>query len=730
MTKVVVTGDEISRNSYGVIVPCRDELDKHLQVILPSDVWPAIGEVYEIAAGAPSTFRNKYGKECVQITAHSANRVRTSGRLIRPWLESIPGLGSTRAQRLFDEFGDDVLLCLGDIDKTDRLVKALDPKGTALGPKLAAQVQAYYIDHQAKETTGIAEADFLLELEKCGVDDRVAAKKMFRLIGSRNAFDRLMEQPWLAAGIMDWSEADHLGLRLLARRGVTNPKHHRDRLAGACDSVWRTTLKAGDTAMTPTDFKAALKTKRVPVEEALQTGIDRRRIIEAGDLLRAPGAAYLECTLIDRLLVLEKEPSGINIPANLKDRVRACENPHRPLTEEQRRAVEGVLSHKISLLHGGAGTGKTTTMLVVVKTWEALGGNVMLGALSGKASLRLSKSTGKLAQTLARHLIRLEKAVKKFQATGTEEMFPEITNKTLVIIDEASMVDLATFNRLMGYIDAGAQLALVGDVAQLPPVGLGQVFHDLVAADVNVFRLNTPLRQKNEAGTDITNPIIFAAADIREGRAPTLPPFMSIDTGAFHLDVDLDAVESSVMRVLDKLMGEVGTAEILALASRTKTCKNINSAMATRREVNGANGLRLSIAAPFVSMRDPIICTRNLYDEALMNGQIGHVNTLEPFSVQWDGEENARVVAPSVYFDLASAWAITCHRAQGSESRFVVVALDDAFMLTREWLYTAATRATQQVIFVGPQSFLKSAVAKRSTRTTFFARELALRRGR
>lgn len=726
MTRAVVTSI-LPRNAFGAIVGAQNEIEESIRVILPPDLWPVIGEVYEVD-GTVETFNGEWGRSYKQITAKTAKRIRTSGLLIRPWLETIPDIGPVRSQNLIDAFGESILDALKRPECLERLARALDSRETATGQKLAARLQAYYLAHKAREDTCIAEADFLLELEKCGVEDRQAAKQMFRLIGSNKAFDKLLKNPYLAAGLLSWRKADHLGLRLLHYAGVANPKHHQDRLAGACDAVWRTLLKRGHTATTAHSFKALLRDKRIPDSAAIEQGISSRRIIEDGTLLRAPGAAYLEACVAEKLLKLAYASRSINLPADIIAHIHAHENPNRPLTGEQRDAVKGILSNKFAILQGGAGTGKTTTMQVLVKCWEALGGNVMLGALSGKATLRLSRSTGKLAQTLARYLVRFEKAEKEYRVTQIPEMFPDVTNKTLIIIDEASMVDLVTMKKLLEHVDSDAHLALVGDVNQLPPVGLGQVYHDLVAVDLNVFRLNITLRQISTDGVDTTNPIIDVAESIRNGKVPSLPKFEKIDTGAFHVDTDMGDVESAVVGVLTYMKSQVNLDDILILTSLRRTSQNISNAMATRKQVEGVTGVRISTQAPWVSAGDPIICTRNRYDEGLMNGQIGHINTLDPFTVRWDGESLGAPVGESAFIDLASAWAITCHRAQGSESRFVIVALDGDDMMTREWLYTAATRAKQQVVFVGPQALIKSSIAKRSTRTTGFITDFLRRR--
>lgn len=721
--KKVVISNIIAQNSYGVIVSCRDEAGSPLNVIMPSSVWPVVGEAYEVE-GECEEYKGKYGKVTPQIKAKDVVRIQTSGRLIRPWLESLPGIGPTRSKRLMEAFGNDTIATLGDPTMTRRIGEALEPERPETGERLATLVQMHYIAHQANENVAVAEGDFLLNLEQCGISDRQAAKKMFRLIGSVDAFAQLKRQPYLAAGLLPWKQAEHLGLRLLKEYGtVDRPNLHPDRLAGACDNAWRSILKNGDTAIARADFLHELGKRKVNPERALKIGIERRRVHDAGDLLRAPGAAYLESTLAQRLHILEASAvDGIELPDDIESVVRSQENPSRPLSNEQRHAVCGILKSKVSILQGGAGTGKTTTIKVLVDSWMSHGGNVILGALSGKAALRMSRSTGRAAQTLARHLLRFERSMQLSETNGME-LFPELSSKTMFVVDEASMVDLVTMRKLTQVIPEGAKIVLVGDMGQLPPIGLGQVYHDLVESGRNVFHLKQVHRQSQN------NPIIAVATEVRAGQTPQLPKYKEIGTGVFHLDVPYKSIDASIIDLLDRTTPTIPLEEILVISALKRTCTSINRSMQVRRQLAGFEGIRVGPLATWVSAGEPVICTRNRYEDALMNGMIGHVNSLNPFTVRWDGDDLGKIVPPEAYADIASAWSITCHRAQGSESRHVIVALDDTEMMTREWLYTAITRATEQVILVGPAAQIEEAIAKRSKRMTYFKKEFEIRRG-
>ena len=226
------------------------------------------------------------------------------------------------------------------------------------------------------------------------------------------------------------------------------------------------------------------------------------------------------------------------------------------------------------------------------------------------------------------------------------------------------------------------------------------------------------------------NPIIKAATAVRSGCIPELHEYEGNSVGVFHMDVPFERIDTSIIELLDQMLATTPLEDILVIAYLKRTCTSINRSMQVRRQLAGFDGIRVGRFAPWVSAGDPIICTRNRYEDGLMNGMIGHANTLTPFTVRWDGDELGRMVPHEAYIDISSAWAITCHRSQGSESRHVIVALDKTEKMTREWLYTAITRATEQVILIGPAKQIEASIKKRSVRTTYFKQELDYWRSR
>lgn len=691
---------------------------RKLLVRMDAPINPVKGEVYAIE-GRESDWLDKWGRTHRQVNASSCHRVRTSGALLGPWLRSLPGIGEDRATRLLLRFGGEIMAALSDPALADQLAEALAPARPHLGQKLAALVQARFAARRATEAAGLSEAGFYRKLEEIGVIDRQAARSLFRLLGSLEPWDRLLAHPYSVAAVMEWKNADHVGQRLLLMRDdIADVRRHPARLLGACDAAWRRILASGDTASTAARFAAELARLGVNADAAIALGLRSQRLLATGGLYRAPGASRMER---DVALELKRLSHAVK-PFDWDRLVRQGETKGRSLTAQQRAAVIEVLGRPVSLLQGGAGTGKTTTVRVLVDAWIAGGGNVVLAALAGKAALRLSRSTGRVALTLARLVHGLERRAEAIaDGKSVDEGIPTLDGGTLVVVDESSMVDLVSWRRLLRLLPVGSRLCMVGDVAQLPPVGLGRIYHDLVEDGRWVSVLTRNLRQASD------NPLVKAASEVRDGVAPDLPPYAGVARGISLMECPTDGHELALQRVRNDFEeASTPSDQMLVLAALNRTCRRFCSLMQVRQENEGRPGIRLGPLAPFVSVGDPVVATRNRYEKALMNGLIGWLATTDGPSFQFDGEETPREVGPEAGSELASAWAITGHRAQGSEAMRVAVALDGKDLLTREWLYTAITRATEQVVLVGSREALQSAVQRRTTRCTAFKQEMAM----
>lgn len=676
---------------------------------------PVAGEAYSIQ-GVLGSWRDKYGNIHAQIQAQNVERVRTSGRLMKPWLERLPSVGATRAERLVNTYGSHLPEVLNDATRLAEVAKVIEPVRPNLALSLARQIYSAMAQRNAQESLSEAEMDFMLHLESQGVTDPRVARRIWCLVAGRDAKDRLQRNPYLGASLMSWSAADHLGRRLLRADGAVHGqvRNHPKRLLGALASCWREVLARGDTAATPDELKSLLVRRDVDPDAAIATGLQNRVLGSSGGLLRAPGAAWLENALARKLRELEAAPTVVAVPEGEALQRKVCDAETATglrLKAEQHDAVVRLLGQPVGILQGGAGAGKTTTMKVLVATWESLGGNVVMGALAGKAALQLSLGTSaptkpRLAYTVARLVRMIEQARKSghalIEGTGVDE-------RTLLILDEASMLDTPSLYELVSLLPSSARLLLVGDEAQLPPIGIGKIFHDLVKEGSRVV----VLRQQHRQGQN--SPIPTAANIVRNGLVPELPAWTGQDEGITLASpsVTLQSAYSTLTSLSD---------DVLVVAATKKTVDDFNELVASEQRRPDCRLVKLNPLTT-VTEGDPVVCTLNRYQFGLVNGLMGRVAVIEDdgeVTIHWDGEPKPRRLPHEAHGDVKLAYALTCHKAQGSAATHVIVVVEPSPLVTREWLYTAITRARRSVLLIGTPKEIQEAVERREKRVTGF----------
>lgn len=720
VTRDVLVVRVLSELERGSIFSARDLHDDSLvrvkATLDENQFFPSEGETWQVE-GEIATRTDRYGRRIPQISTRKLRRTRTSGLLLKPWLQQLPNIGPVRAQRLLSTFGEGLSTVLSDPTQMPAVAVALDGTKKNLALLVAQQLYMAMARKNAADLTMLAEVDFLSYLEGMGVSNARAARSLWRLVSGVDAKERLARNPYLASALMGWSKADHVGKKLLRAQGVESIQTHEQRLLGAVTSAWRDILADGDTAATEERLKTLLEVRNVNSEAALKRATEKRAMGRSGPLYRAPGAAWLEDTLSARLKALEEAPDTVLLPADslLERDVRNAQvTTGMTLSAEQQDAVMCLLRLRLGVLQGGAGVGKTTVMKVLVTVWENLGGEVVLGALAGKAALQLARGASsparpRLAYTLAR-LIRMLKSVKKAKELGSPIAADcvEVTDKTLLILDEASMIDTPSLNEVLSLVPVGARLLLVGDHGQLPSVGIGRVFHDMVDEGTRVRSLTKVMRQAADS------PIPHASVEVREGRMPALAPWTGTAKGIFLAQPQYSLL--SVYEDAHKL------GEVMVVAAKRDTVYQVNAeASAMCRPLN-AHVVRLGPLAT-VAVGDPVVCTRNRYNDGLFNGLLGRVTGIDEndaVSIHWDGEDAPRVLDAQAASDIELAYAITCHKAQGSSAKTVIVVVEDSRLVTREWLYTAITRARETVILVAPPGAIEAAIVRRTMRVTGF----------
>lgn len=374
------------------------------------------------------------------------------------------------------------------------------------------------------------------------------------------------------------------------------------------------------------------------------------------------------------------------------------------LTDEQQALVDLVTQQqpRIACLTGGPGVGKTFTVRALIDALRAQGVPSALAAPSGKAAQRLEESTGRPASTIHR-LLALRPETKAHQPITTP----------VVVIDECSMIDVPLFSQLVrACFEGGGRvrtLLLVGDPDQLPPVGPGQPFHDLlsgVTIKVPTVRLTKVQRQALDSG------IVRAAYAIQGGEEPGWAPDFRLVPCPEAADVP-----GKVWQVIREL--ELDPERSQVLCPQKTHDAGVESINRHIERVRGGDG-------PIVRERfrkdTKVIHVKNDYDLGVFNGELGFVLEAKPgpagkpqqdeLTVEIAGER--KVYRGAQINMLQPAWALTVHKSQGSEWRDVIFVAhrQHSWMLSRSLLYVAVTRARDRVVVVGEADAVAKAVRK------------------
>lgn len=378
------------------------------------------------------------------------------------------------------------------------------------------------------------------------------------------------------------------------------------------------------------------------------------------------------------------------------------------LAEQQRRAVQMALTHKISILTGGPGTGKTTTTRAILHLLRGKGKTALLAAPTGRAAKRLAESTGQEAKTIHRLLEVSPSEGFKFQRNQENPLEAD-----LIIVDECSMIDLVLMNNLLKAVHPASHLLLVGDADQLPSVGAGNVLRDLIASRVvPVTRLDVIFRQAADS-TIITN-----AHRINQGDMPHFPK----DRRDFYFFGQEDPAEAAELlvdivarRIPEKFNIPVEAIQVLSPMHRgvvgarmlnEKLQARLNPLRYDRPEYRGGSRV--------FRIGDRVLQLRNNYDKDVFNGDVGQIERidLEEGEIWVNFEGRAVGYELSDLDELTLAYAMSVHKSQGSEYRVVVLPLltQHYMMLQRNLLYTAITRAKQMVVIVGTRKAIAMAV--------------------
>jgi exodeoxyribonuclease V alpha subunit len=428
-----------------------------------------------------------------------------------------------------------------------------------------------------------------------------------------------------------------------------------------------------------------------------------------------------------------------------------------PLAPQQQEAVQTALTHRLTVLTGGPGTGKTTTVRTLLHLCEQARRTVILAAPTGRAAKRLSETTGREAKTLHRLLEFKPTEGMTFQRNEENPLEGD-----LLIVDEASMLDLLLTNHLLKAIPPGMHLLLVGDIDQLPSVGAGNVLKDIIRAieemgygirdtgfgnsatpnpvsripyplsAAKVVRLQTIFRQA--AGSYI----ITNAHRINQGEMPMLDNANATDFFLFRVNDPEAAARMCVELVQSRIPRRfaIPSQDIQVLSPMHRGVAGVGALNeALQAAINPPNALKpqRQVGNRFYRAGDRVMQIRNNYDKEVYNGDMGMIQAvdleLQKVTVLIDGRP---VVYDFLELDeLTHAYAVSVHKSQGSEFPAVVIPIltSHYMLLQRNLLYTAVTRARRLVVLVGQPHAIAMAVRNNEVTQRFTGLRERLLRG-
>jgi exodeoxyribonuclease V alpha subunit len=430
-----------------------------------------------------------------------------------------------------------------------------------------------------------------------------------------------------------------------------------------------------------------------------------------------------ECEVAEKMIAISNSTPVFNFKDEYIDKIIAqtekaelkllkIEDAKRPVAlrkcptkysfaEDQKKAIKMSLKNKISCITGGPGRGKTTILKTVIKAWKLIDkeSDVILLAPTGKAAKRMSEATGIKAYTIHRFLLN-----KKIV----------LTSKTLILADETSMTDLYLMNRLL-YKAANCQIVFVGDKDQLPSVGVGKVLEDMIMSKtIPVTFLTTCYRNKGSIFANIES--VNQGCRLQELVSDEHFKMKWLNT----TPQIIDAIINTYMQNYERY----GTENMLVLAAMNKTVITLNNKIQQRINPKTPNKTDINNGVYNLRLGDRVMQTSNDYDiivklgeensTGVFNGETGTITRLNAAEVEVTFDDGKVAVYKDKYEwnNLTLAYAMTYHKSQGSEAKFLICTLTtaDFVLLQKKILYTGISRAKEQTYLIGMAKAFQMAI--------------------
>jgi exodeoxyribonuclease V alpha subunit len=610
-----------------------------------------------------------------------------SEQALLAYLGSVKHVGPRGAAWLLERHGPEAVLAAVDRDP-ERVLREVP----GIGPqRIGAAVRSW-------EEQGALRAVRLF-LEEHGVPAAVAAR-IYRAYGP-GAIETLRTDPYALTELdgIGFATADALA------QALGTPPDSPGRLDAGLRHALREAESDGHCHLPrPELAERARRLLGADADDRIDELVARGKLVVEDDRVFDPGMYAVERRLAKHVRALVDDEPRLSLRA-----------PKRPTTgfvptDDQWAVVQAVVDHRLAILTGGPGTGKSQTMRTLVDLVHAEKGTVRLCAPTGKAARRLAEMTGAMATTIHR---LLEYVPGEGFTRDAEDPIP---GTDVLIVDEASMLSVRLAEALFAAVGPRTHVLLVGDVDQLAPVGPGRVLDDLIESGrVPVVRLTEIFRQ---AARSL---IVRAAHAVNEGKPPPTKAgpddlrdfFVIARQGANAIR---DEVVSLATTRLPSHYELDARAEVLVVAPMHRGPAGIDALNDELRALLNGDGKPIP-GTPF-RVHDRLLQTKNNHERELMNGEMGVIEHHDPERdrVLLACDDGRRLTLPVAELDtMRLGHAVSVHKAQGSQAPAVVVVLHRGhhLMLTRNLVYTAITRAERVCVVVGEPPALHAALGRR-----------------
>ena len=715
-------------NGYTVFVLSSDE-----EFITVTGTFPLIREGDFITVQGEYVDHDVYGEQFKACSYELASPVTCAE--IEEYLSSgiVSGIGPKVARDLVDYFGESTLKIIENEPQ-----KLLEVHG--IGAKKAAAIHQSYC-----ETASARRA--VMFLQKFDITPKMALK-IYTYYGDRTV-EVLQANPFSLVNDIDgigFLTAD----RIASSMGLDKGSHFR---IAACIRHCLTEAGNEGNVYLPEDILLARASELLLIEsDLIRTHLEKlsleqsiiRRIVDGVTAVYHPAFYYAEALVAGKLLQLNSVAVREQEKSVLKEIDAYEADKGITLAENQRLAVLKAMTGIVTIITGGPGTGKTTTLGCILHLLNKRGENIALAAPTGRAAKRMSEATGEDAKTIHRLLEYSKTEEGKFIFKRNAESPLDV--KT-AIIDEASMIDIFLMQSLLDGLSKGTRLILVGDVDQLSSVGAGNVLGDMIASELfSTVRLDIVFRQANESM------IITNAHKINSGEMPV------VNTKGSDFFLDRRQSEGEITKTVIDLIkrrlpdaygfSPVSDIQVLTPIKKGATgVFNLNKLLQDSLNPRGKSKNEITFGEDIFREGDKVMQIRNNYDRewtvmekygnlvsgtGIFNGDSGIISSIDAPSrevtVQFD-DLRSSTYSYAELDELQLSYAISVHKSQGCEFPVVIMPLPitSIRIMTRNLMYTAVTRAKKLVVLVGNDRSIYSAINNLDTHKRFSSLDLRLK---